>query len=110
MDWEYAKITITNSNTLEEQSVSIKPTKFEGMKVYDAGKYWVEANIKNSEGTFDVYSTYNVKTNSEEQRPIVTSSELPERAFIVLGIIFGIVIIVGLRYGRKTSEFEVQRL
>ena len=80
------------------------------MKVYDAGKYWVEANIKNSEGTFDVYSTYNVKTNSEEQRPIVTSSELPERAFIVLGIIFGIVIIVGLRYGRKTSGFEVQRL
>ena len=110
LDWEYAKITIINSDTFEEQSVSIKPTKFEGMKVYDAGKYWVEANIKNSEGTFDVYSTYNVKTNSEEQRPIVTSSELPERAFIILGIIFGIVIIAGLRYRRKTSEFEVQRL
>ena len=110
MDWEYAKITITNSNTLEEQSVSIKPTKFEGVKVYNAGKYWVEANIKNSEGTFDVYSTYNVKTDSEESRPIVTSSELPERVFIILGIIFGIVIIVGLKYRRKTSEFEVQRL
>jgi len=110
LDWEYAKITITNSNTLEEQSISIKPTKFEGVKVYNAGKYWVEANIKNSEGTFDVYSTYNVKTDSEESRPIVTSSELPERVFIILGIIFGIVIIVGLKYRRKTSEFEVQRL
>ena len=110
LDWEYAKITIINSDTFEEQSVSIKPTKFEGVKVYDAGKYWIEANIKNSEGTFDVYSTYNVKTNSEEQRPIVTSSELPERAFIILGIIFGIVIIAGLRYRRKTSEFEVKSL
>ena len=84
--------------------------KFESLKVYDAGKYWVEVNIKNNEETFNVYDIYNVKKDSSEQRPIVTSKELPERALIILGIIFSIVIIVGLKLRKKTTEVEVQRL
>ena len=78
--------------------------------MYNAGKYWIEANIKNNEETFDVYDVYNVKTDSSEQRPIVTTRELPERALIILGVIFSIVTVVGLRLRKKTTEVEVQHL
>ena len=109
-NWEYAKITVTHSDTFEEQTISITPNKFESLKVYDAGKYWIEANIKNNEETFDVYDVYNIKKDANEQRPLVTSKELPERALIILGVIFSIVIIVGLKFRRKTTEVEVQHL
>jgi len=101
IDWEYAKISVTNSETLEEQTLSITPTKFESLKLYEAGQYWIEANIKNNEETFDVYDVYEIKTDSKEQKPIVASSELPERALVILGVIFIIVIGVGLMLRRR---------
>ena len=101
LDWEYAKITITNSETFEERSISITPKKFESLKLYDAGKYWIEVNVKNDENTFDMYEVYDIKKDLSEQKPIVENSELPERALIILGIIFSIVIVVGLKFRRR---------
>ena len=101
IDWEYAKITVTNSETYEEQTLSITPTKFESLKLYEAGRYWIETNIKNNEETFDVYDVYDIKTDAKEKKPIVSSTELPERALIILIIIFSIVIIVGFKFRRK---------
>ena len=101
IDWEYAKITVTNSDTYEEQTLSITPTKFESLKLYEAGRYWIETNIKNNEESFDVYDVYDIKTDAKEKKPIVSSTELPERALIILIIIFSIVIIVGLKFRRK---------
>ena len=59
---------------------------------------------------FDVYEFYNIKKDLSEQRPIVDDSELPQRALIILGIIFSIVIIVGLRFRKKTTEVVDQHL
>ena len=101
LNWEYAKITIINSETFEEHTLSITPKKFESLKLYDAGRYWIEANIKNDEKTFDVYEVYDVKQDMSEERPIIENSELPERALIILGIIFSIVIIVGLKFRKR---------
>ena len=101
LDWEYAKITITNSETFEERSISITPKKFETLKLYDAGKYWIEANVKNDKKTFDVYEIYDIEKDLSGEKPIVENSELPERALIILGIVFSIVIIVGLKFRRS---------
>ncbi|MDC0199726.1 S8 family serine peptidase, partial [Candidatus Nitrosopelagicus sp.] len=101
LDWEYAKITITNSETFEERSISITPKKFESLKLYDAGRYWIEANVKSGEKTFDVYEVYDIKEDLSQQKPIVENSELPERALIILGIIFSIVIVVGLKFRKN---------
>ena len=101
LDWEYAKITVTNSETFEERNISITPKKIESLKLYDAGRYWIEANVKSNENTFDVYEVYDIKEDLSEQKPIVENSELPERALIILGIIFSIVIGVGLKFRRK---------
>jgi minor extracellular serine protease Vpr len=100
-DWEYAKITITNSETFEERNISITPKKFESLKLYDAGKYWIEANVRSDGNTFDAYEVYDIKEDLSEQKPIVEDSELPERALIILGVIFGIVIIVGLKFRKN---------
>ena len=110
LDWEYAKITITNSETFEERSISMTPTKFESLKLYDAGNYWIEVNVKSDKNTFDVYEVYDIKEDLSEQKPIVENSELPERALIILGIIFGIVIIVGLKFRKSSSEVVDQHL
>jgi len=98
LNWEYAKITITNSETFEKQTFSITPKKFDSLKMYDAGEYWIEANIRNNEKTFNVYDVYNIKVDAKEQKPIVTSTEFPERALIILGIIFSLVIVLGLKF------------
>ena len=97
LDWDYAKITVTNSETFEERSISITPNKIESLKLYDPGTYWIEANVKSSGDTFDVYEFYEIKKDLSEEKPIVENSELPERALIILGIIFGIVVLVGLK-------------
>ena len=97
LDWDYAKITVTNSETFEERSISITPNKIESLKLYDPGTYWIEANVKSSEDTFDVYEFYEIKKDLSEEKPIVENSELPERALIILGIIFSIVVLVGLK-------------
>ena len=97
LDWDYAKITVTNSETCEERSISITPNKIESLKLYDPGTYWIEANVKSSEDTFDVYEFYEIKKDLSEEKPIVENSELPERALIILGIIFSIVVLVGLK-------------
>ena len=110
IDWEYAKITVTNSETFEERTVSITPNKFESLKLYDAGMYWIEVNLKNNSETFDVYEFYDIKEDLSQQKPIVENSELPERALIILGIIFSIVIAVGLKFRKKSTEVVDQHL
>ena len=71
------------------------------MKLYDPGTYWIEANVKSSEDTFDVYEIYEIKKDLSEQKPIVENTELPERALIILGIIFSIVVLVGLKFRKN---------
>ena len=110
LNWDYTKITVTNSETFEERSISITPNKIESLKLYDPGTYWIEANVKSGKNTFDVYEVYDIKEDLSEQKPIVENSELPERALIILGTIFGIVIIVGLKFRKSSSEVVDQHL
>ena len=58
------------------------------MKLYDAGRYWIEVNVKNNLDTFDVFELYDIKEDLSKQKPILENSQLPERALIILGIIF----------------------
>ena len=101
IDWEYAKITVTNSETFEERTISITPNKFESLKLYDAGRYWIEVNVKNNVKTFDVFEFYEIKEDLSEEKPILENSQLPERGLIILGIIFSVVIIAGLIFRRR---------
>ena len=71
------------------------------MKLYDAGRYWIEVNVKNNVKTFDVFEFYEIKEDLSEEKPILENSQLPERGLIILGIIFSVVIIAGLIFRRR---------
>ena len=96
-DWTYAKITATNKYTLEENSISLTPKENSVLKIYESGQYWIEANIKADGQTFDVYDTVMVESDSVSEEPLVSDVIISERALIILAVIFGIVLIVGLK-------------
>ena len=96
-DWTYAKITATNKYTSEENSISITPKEDSVLKIYESGQYWIEANIKADGQTFDVYDTVMVESDSVSEEPLVSDAIISERALIILAVIFGIVLIVGLK-------------
>ena len=96
-DWTYAKITATNKDTLKENSISITPKKDSVLKIYKSGPYWIEANIKTDENSFDVYDVVMVEPDSVSEQSLVSDVIVSERALIILAVIFGIVLIVGLK-------------
>ena len=95
-DWTYAKITITNINTLDENSFSITPEKNSPLEVYTSGEYWVEANIKADKISFDVYETITVDSESISEKSVVSDLIVSERPLIILAVIFAIVIVIGI--------------
>ena len=96
LDWTYAKITITNASTLDKDSFSITPDKNSPLKIYAAGEYWVEANIKADKISFDVYDTITIDSESTSEKSVASDLIVSERPLIILAIIFGIVIVVGI--------------
>ena len=96
-DWTYAKITATNKYTLEENSISLTPKENSVLKIYESGQYWIEANIKADGKTLDVYDVVMVEPDSVSERALVSDVIISERVLIILAVIFGIVIIVGLK-------------
>ena len=96
-DWTYAKITATNKYTLEENSISLTPKENSVLKIYESGQYWIEANIKADGQTFDVYDVVMVEPDSVSEQSLVSDVIVSERALIILAVIFGIVLIVGLK-------------
>ena len=57
MDWGKQMAKIQGQMKI----LSITPKKFESLKLYDAGRYWIEVNVKNSSNTFDVFEFYDIK-------------------------------------------------
>ena len=96
-DWTYAKITATNKDTLKENSISVTPKKDSVLKIYKSGPYWIEANIKTDENSFDVYDVVMVEPDSVSEQSLVSDVIISERILIILAVIFGIVLIVGLK-------------
>ena len=96
-DWTYAKITATNKDTLEENSISITPKKDSVLKIYESGSHWIEANVKTDENTFDVYDVVMVESDSVSEKSFVSDGMVSERILVILAVIFGIVLIVGLK-------------
>ena len=96
-DWTYTKITATNKETLKETSISLTPKKDSILKIYESGPYWIEANIKTDENTFGAYDVVVVKPDSVSEQSFVSDLIISERVLIILAVIFGIVLIIGLK-------------
>ena len=82
---------------MEEHSISFTPKKDSILKIYESGQYWIEANIKTDENTFDVYDIVMIEPDSVSEQSFVSDTIISERILIILAVIFGTVLIVGLK-------------
>jgi len=91
-EWNFAKISLINSNNEKTEVTSATPTKDTTISVYKNGEYWVEAKIRVNGTTFDAYKIINVDSVLESANQMEFFN-IPERQ---VGIVLGITVIVGI--------------
>ncbi|QLH10441.1 S8 family serine peptidase [Nitrosarchaeum sp. AC2] len=91
-DWNFAKISVTKSNTEVTDVITATPNKDAKMRINQNGEYWIEAKIKSNDQTLDAYST--IITNSiDETRDDFEIIDIPQRQ---VAIVVGIIAIIGI--------------
>jgi len=108
-DWNFAKISVTNSRNGETEIISTNPTEREELMVYENGEYWIQSNILIDGNSYDAFEIVHVNSVPEGiQRPI-DWFDLPAKQVGIISVIIAIVGIVGFVIKRRTSEVSAQR-
>ena len=91
-DWNFAKISVINSNNGEVDVTTTTPNRKALISVFENTEYWVEAKIEAEGETFNAFNTVQVNSvvNEIKQTKLF---DLPQKQ---IGIIFGIVATVGI--------------
>ena len=93
-EWNFAKISVTNSNDGKIDTVQLLPQtkKSASIPIYENGEYWIDAKIRVGDNSTDAFNTIIVKTLPEDSsRPQFV--DLPLRQ---MGIIAGTLVIIGV--------------
>ena len=99
--WSYAKISITNKETGKKFTESITPNKNSELTVYQPGKYWIEAKIKDDDKTLSAYATIQVEKIEHSEKNLVNTLNLPEKPILIIAAIMIVTAIVGLSIRRR---------
>jgi len=91
-DWNFAKISVTKSNTEITDVITATPNKDAKIRINQNGEYWIEAKIKSKDQTLDAYNTIIVDSVDETQDDFEII-DVPQRQ---LAIVLGIVAIIGI--------------
>lgn len=91
-DWNFAKISVTKSNTEITDVVTATPNKDAKIKINQNGEYWIDAKIKSNDQTLDAYNTI-IVNSVDETRDHFEIIDIPQRH---LAIVLGIVAIIGI--------------
>lgn len=91
-DWNFAKISVTKSNTEVTDVITATPNKDAKMRINQNGEYWIEAKIKSNDQTLDAYSTI-IANSIDETRDDFEIIDIPQRQ---VAIVVGIVAIIGI--------------
>ena len=100
--WSYAKISITNKETGKKFTESITPNKNSELTVYQPGKYWIEAKIKDDDKTLSAYATIQVEKIEHSEKNLVNTLNLPEKPILIIAAIMIVTAIVGLSIRRQS--------
>lgn len=99
--WSYAKITVFDVNAIQVDSISVTPEKRGTVPIHKSGTYWIQADIKNENGTFSAYSTAKVESPAPRQIVDLGEIDLPERQIAIVVAVIGVVAAVGVVISRK---------
>ena len=99
--WSYAKISIINQETGKMFTDSIVPGKNSELTVYEPGKYWIEAKIKDGDKTLNAYATIQVEKIEHSKKNLANTLNLPEKPILIIAAIMIVTAIVGLSIRRR---------
>lgn len=103
-NWNFAKISVTNSINGKTDTTSTTPSKNSQITVYENGRYWIEANIIVDGKTSNAYETIHVTSVLENTQRPIEIFDLPEKQIAILASIIAIIGIVGLWFRKRTIE------
>jgi len=104
-EWSYAKISLINSITGKEKTTTSTPNRDGIILAPENGLYWVEANIKVNDETFDAYETIQVESVSTYGvLDIFQSISVPERQLAIIFGIIAIISLVGLKIRKESMK------
>ncbi|EGP93120.1 Peptidase S8 and S53 subtilisin kexin sedolisin [Nitrosarchaeum koreense MY1] len=91
-DWNFAKISVTKSNTEVTDVITATPNKDAKMRINQNGEYWIEAKIKSNDQTLDAYNTI-IANSIDETQEDFEILDIPQRQ---VAIVVGIIAIIGI--------------
>ncbi|MBS3926138.1 MAG: S8 family serine peptidase [Nitrosarchaeum sp.] len=91
-DWNFAKISVTKSNTEITDVITATPNKDAKIRINQNGEYWIEAKIKSNNQTLDAYNTV-IANSIDETRYDFEIIDVPQRQ---VAIFLGVVAIIGI--------------
>ena len=91
-DWNFAKISVTNSENGKTNIVTATPNKDASIQVYENSEYWIDAKMRVEGQTFNAFNIVEVNSVSRESSQFQLF-DIPQRQ---LGIILSIVILIGV--------------
>lgn len=90
--WNFAKISVINSESGKTNTITTTPEKNASIKVNENLEYWIAAKIQVDGESFDAYNT--IKVNSVNQNN--NELELPNIPEKQIEIVLGIILVIGI--------------
>lgn len=96
-NWTYAKISMTRAGTDKTTVTSITPKTPGTVPIYEKGKYWVLAQIKDSNKTEEAYQTVAVdKVTQRSVFDIESNTGIPFREISIIAVVTTIAVVIGI--------------
>ncbi len=99
-DWNFAKISAINSKDGSIEQTSTNPGKLTAIDVYQNGVYWIQADIRVGEESFEAYNVIEVDSVSPGTTKPFDWFNLPQKQIGVIAVIVVIIGLVGLKISR----------
>jgi len=90
--WNFAKISVINSESGKTNTITTTPEKNASIKVNENLEYWIAAKIQVDGESFDAYNT--IKVNSVNQNN--NELELPNIPEKQIEIVLGVILVIGI--------------
>ena len=102
--WNFAKVSVTNSNDGRVDTITTTPGKKEvSIPIYENGEYWIDAKIRGERNSTDAFNTITVKTLPENSsRPQFT--DLPLRQIGIIAGALAIMVAIGVFAKKRAIE------
>ncbi len=90
--WNFAKISVINSESGKTNTITTTPEKNASIKINENLEYWIAAKIQVDGESFDAYNT--IKVNSVNQNN--NELELPNIPEKQIEIVLGVILVIGI--------------